>query len=200
MSAEGRASSRLERRHAPSLRNWERGGRDRLPRDFALDCGWGRLIFAHTFASNKKLAATLADEGPVPADQVRVAPGIYQGPIPPSAAELDPMTNAKRGGAMKMIYLDPPRMDLARTLSVSKAVEGLKVATSRWIKAKGDAYAAFAWQSGYAAFAVSVSNIDAVRGYIARQREHHHQLSFQDECRALFRRHGVPFDERYVWD
>ena len=91
-------------------------------------------------------------------------------------------------------------LDLARTLSVSKAVEGLKVATSRWIKAKGDAYAAFAWQSGYAAFAVSVSNIDAVRGYIARQREHHHQLSFQDECRALFRRHGVPFDERYVWD
>jgi peptide/nickel transport system substrate-binding protein len=54
---------------------------------------------------------------PVPADQVRVAPGIYDGPIPPSAAELNPAVNAVRGGVAKMVYLDPPRMDLARTLS-----------------------------------------------------------------------------------
>ena len=62
MSAEGRASSRLERRNAPSLRNWERPAGTRLPKDVVLDCGWGRLVFAHTFSSNEKLAATLADE------------------------------------------------------------------------------------------------------------------------------------------
>ncbi|MEX0899961.1 MAG: N-acetylglutaminylglutamine synthetase [Gammaproteobacteria bacterium] len=62
MSAEGRASSRLERRHAPSLRNWVSSSGHKLPGNVVLDCGWGRLIFAHTFASNKKLAATIAEE------------------------------------------------------------------------------------------------------------------------------------------
>ena len=60
MSAEGRASSRLERRNAPSLQNWQHA--HELPANVVLDCGWGRLIFAHTFASNEELAATLADE------------------------------------------------------------------------------------------------------------------------------------------
>lgn len=63
MSAEGRASSRLERRHAPSLRNWQHAGGE-LPANVVLDCGWGRLIFAHTFADNHELAETIADEQP----------------------------------------------------------------------------------------------------------------------------------------
>jgi len=56
-------------------------------------------------------------DGPVPADQVRVTPGIYDGPIPPSAAELNSAANAKYGGVSRQLYLDPPRMDLSRTLS-----------------------------------------------------------------------------------
>jgi len=58
-----------------------------------------------------------ANATPVAADQVRVVPGIYDGPIPPSAAELNPSVNAVYGGIAKMVYLDPPRMDIARTLS-----------------------------------------------------------------------------------
>ena len=53
----------------------------------------------------------------VPASEVRLKPGIYSGPVPPSAAELNPSANAKYGGVAKMRYLDPPRMDLSRTLS-----------------------------------------------------------------------------------
>jgi len=63
------------------------------------------------------VATGTGDSGPVGADQVRVPAGIYQGPVGPSAAELNPAVNAKPGGVAKMIYLDPPRMDLARTLS-----------------------------------------------------------------------------------
>ncbi|MEX2372527.1 MAG: ABC transporter substrate-binding protein, partial [Dehalococcoidia bacterium] len=44
-------------------------------------------------------------------------PGLYDGPPPPSAAEQNPAANAKYGGTLHMRYLDPPRMDLARTLS-----------------------------------------------------------------------------------
>jgi hypothetical protein len=39
-----------------------------------------------------------------------------------------------------------------------------------------------------------------VAEYIARQEEHHHAMTFQDELRALLRKHGIEFDERYVWD
>jgi hypothetical protein len=68
------------------------------------------------------------------------------------------------------------------------------------MKAQGASYPDFFWQGGYGAFSVSQSNVDAVRGYVANQEEHHRTGSFQDEFRALCRKHGVEMDERYVWD
>ena len=90
--------------------------------------------------------------------------------------------------------------DLARTVSVSQTVEDVKKASSKWIKTQGPEFAGFAWQSGYGAFAVSESNVDAVREYIAHQREHHRRKSFQEEYRQFLERHRIAFDERYVWD
>jgi len=89
---------------------------------------------------------------------------------------------------------------LGRTSSVSDVVKDIKTASSRWIKARDSRSHAFAWQSGYATFAVSASNVDKVRDYIANQAEHHKKLSFQEEYRAFLQRHRVAFDERYVWD
>jgi REP element-mobilizing transposase RayT len=90
--------------------------------------------------------------------------------------------------------------ELSRTVSVSQAVEEVKKASSKWIKTQGPKFARFAWQAGYGAFAVSESNVDAVRNYIATQQEHHRKKSFQEEYRLFLKRHGVAFDERYVWD
>ncbi len=90
--------------------------------------------------------------------------------------------------------------DLGRTTSVSKAVEDVKKSSSKWIKTQGAEFAGFAWQGGYGAFAVSGSNVEAVRQYIANQREHHRKKSYQDEFRQFLERHRIPFDERYVWD
>lgn len=89
---------------------------------------------------------------------------------------------------------------LGRTVALSKVVEDIKKSSSKWIKTQGVEYADFAWQAGYGAFAVSESNIAAVREYIADQREHHRKKSFQEEYRAFLERHHVAFDERYVWD
>ena len=58
----------------------------------------------------------------------------------------------------------------------------------------------FYWQSGYAAFSVSESMAPTVRNYIERQEEHHQTQGFQDELRVLLVKHGIEFDERYVWD
>jgi putative transposase len=58
----------------------------------------------------------------------------------------------------------------------------------------------FQWQGGYADFSVSQSNLDEVRKYIENQEEHHRKMSFQDEVRILLRKHGMPWDEKYIWD
>jgi putative transposase len=56
------------------------------------------------------------------------------------------------------------------------------------------------WQTGYGAFTVSHSAVDAVRNYIENQEQHHREMSFQDEFRGLLKRHGIQYDERYLWD
>jgi len=94
---------------------------------------------------------------------------------------------------------------LARTMAVAAVAEAVKKETSRWLKeqkpdVKDPYLVKFAWQSGYAAFSVSESNAEAVRAYVANQEEHHRRLTFQEEYRALLTKHGVAFDERYVWD
>ena len=90
--------------------------------------------------------------------------------------------------------------DLARTISISQAVEDVKKSSSKWIKTQGPEFAGFAWQAGSGAFAVSESNVETVRAYIANQREHHRTKTFQEEYRAFLERHNVAFDESYVWD
>lgn len=63
-----RTEHRLRRSKMASLRNW--GPRPDTPEvrgmadDVCLDCGWGRLIFAHTFERLAKVAEVLADEEP----------------------------------------------------------------------------------------------------------------------------------------
>jgi GNAT-family acetyltransferase (TIGR03103 family) len=58
---------RIERDRAPSIRSWKRPSEreaEQFQSDVVVDCGWGRLIFAHTFSDNLKLAHTLCGEKP----------------------------------------------------------------------------------------------------------------------------------------
>ena len=90
--------------------------------------------------------------------------------------------------------------NLSRTVTIAELVEEAKKSPSKWVKDQGPQYREFFWQSGYGAFSVSQSNVEQVRAFIATQEEHHRKVSFQDEFRALCRKHGVEIDERYVWD
>lgn len=90
--------------------------------------------------------------------------------------------------------------ELGRTISVSDAIQEVKTSTSRWLKSQSARLSDFAWQSGYGAFSVSCSNVDAVRAYIADQRGHHRTSTFQEEFLAFLERHKVKYDERHVWD
>ncbi len=89
---------------------------------------------------------------------------------------------------------------LSRKFAIMDVIEKAKTETTKWMKKQGPEYADFHWQSGYGIFSVSESNREIVRSYIANQIEHHKKFSFEDEFRALCRRHGIEIDERYVWD
>ena len=89
---------------------------------------------------------------------------------------------------------------LCATHALADVMRVLKTNSSRWVHEQWPARAGFAWQTGYGAFSVSYSNIDAVKAYIARQEEHHRSISFQEEFIAFLRRHQIEFDERYIWE
>jgi REP element-mobilizing transposase RayT len=89
---------------------------------------------------------------------------------------------------------------LSKNHALAKVVEEVKKGSSKWLKTQGEEFLEFHRQAGYGAFSVSPSNVEAVKAYIERQEEHHRKRSFQEELRAFLKRHGIEFDERYVWD
>lgn len=101
------------------------------------------------------------------------------------------------GGVADHVHIVPT---LSRTVSQAEFIERIKKTSSKWIKGLDTRYRGFFWQRGYGAFSVSPSQLEAVLEYVDGQPEHHRTRTFQEEYRELLRRHGVDFDERYVWD
>lgn len=89
---------------------------------------------------------------------------------------------------------------LSRTMSIAELIKHMKVTSSAWLKDQAPELRDFHWQAGYGAFSVSLSMKTPVTLYIANQEEHHRRRTFQEEFRLLLKRHGIEFDERYVWD
>jgi len=56
----------------------------------------------------------------------------------------------------------------------------------------------FSWQRGYGAFTVSQSNVEEVRRYIARQKEHHRKVSFRDEFIQFLQANRIEYNERFI--
>ena len=106
-------------------------------------------------------------------------------------------TAVKIGGHLDHVHM---LFGLSRTMTIAKTVEKVKVSTSIWMKTKGLDLQGFSWQHGYGTFSVAESELDSVVSYIHNQEERHATVSFQDEFRAMMKEHGIPIDERYVWD
>jgi putative transposase len=101
------------------------------------------------------------------------------------------------GGAADHIHI---LCRFSRTQTLAVLVRELKRESSKWIKTKGAGLGDFHWQDGYGAFSISPGHVGALRGYIAKQEEHHKKESFQEELRRVLKKYGVEYDERYVWD
>lgn len=89
---------------------------------------------------------------------------------------------------------------LPRTLSQAELIEQIKKTSSKWIKTLDGRFRGFFWQRGYGAFSMSPSQLDALLQYVNNQQKHHLTRTFQEEYRDLLGKHGVDFDERYIWD
>ena len=100
------------------------------------------------------------------------------------------------GGTQDHIHV---LLSLPATLPIAKAVQLIKGGSSKWIH---DTYAnlqEFAWQEGYGAFSVNVSLLEDTVHYIENQAEHHKRKTFQEEYIEFLKRHGIRYDERYVF-
>jgi REP element-mobilizing transposase RayT len=89
---------------------------------------------------------------------------------------------------------------LHRTATMAGVAEEVKKCSSKWIKTKGAEFESFAWQNGYGAFSIGQTGVERVKNYIANQKEHHAQTTFEAEYRDLLNHYGIAYDERYVWD
>jgi REP element-mobilizing transposase RayT len=99
------------------------------------------------------------------------------------------------GGTADHVHLI---VGLKPTHTLANVLRVLKRDSSKWVHEELGLQA-FAWQEGYGAFTISKSDLPSVRRYVQEQEEHHRKRSFQEEYRALLERHGISFDERYLW-
>jgi len=144
------------------------------------------LVIVHIIFSTK-------DRAPIPDRDLPRELHLYLGTV---ARNLD-CECYRAGGVSNHVHL---AIRLSRTITVAKLIEELKVASSKWLKSKSSATANFSWQRGYGTFSIGPSDLPALLAYIDTQEEHHRKFSFEDEFRALLKKYGVDFDERYMWD
>jgi len=82
--------------------------------------------------------------------------------------------------------------------ALSDVLRDLKANATGWMHDAFPALKNFSWQRGYGAFTVSQSHVEAVRRYIARQKEHHQKISFRDEFIQFLQENGIEYDERFI--
>ena len=85
------------------------------------------------------------------------------------------------------------------TVDIARFVQLIKGNSSKWIHETFPALKDLYWQESYGAFTVSPSAVPRLLDYIKRQEEHHKAVDFKQEFTALLKKHGVEYDERYIW-
>ena len=85
-------------------------------------------------------------------------------------------------------------------IAVSNMLRAIKASSSKWINDNQRTTSEFRWQRGFAAFTISKSDMPDVHRYIGNQEVHHLKISFEDEYRNFLIRHGITFEERYLFE
>ncbi len=75
--------------------------------------------------------------------------------------------------------------------SIAEIVKKVKGGSSFWINDNRLCQQKFSWQAGYAAFAVSESQVQRVFEYITNQKEHHERETFSEEYLHIIALHAL---------
>ncbi|HYM61225.1 MAG TPA: IS200/IS605 family transposase [Thermoanaerobaculia bacterium] len=86
------------------------------------------------------------------------------------------------------------------TWAIAKAMQVIKAGSSKFVHETFPKVRGFEWQEGYGAFSISISAVNETIAYIHGQEEHHRGKTFQEEYIAFLKKHGIEYDERYVFD
>jgi putative transposase len=104
------------------------------------------------------------------------------------------MTAVQVGGIADHIHV---LLILPAIMPIAKAVQLLKGGSSKWIHdTEGKP---FAWQDGYGAFTVGISQLQTTIAYIRNQEQHHRKRTFEEEFLAFLKKHDIQYDPRFVW-
>lgn len=89
-------------------------------------------------------------------------------------------------------------VSMSPTISLAEFVRRLKNSMTVWAKAHLNEFPLFCgWGEGYGAFSYSRFDIDKIKRYIIKQKEHHRMVPFADEYRQWLIENGAEIDEKY---
>ena len=89
-------------------------------------------------------------------------------------------------------------VELSSSVSLSDMVRDIKQSSSKWMKTQ-PVFCQFAgWGKEYGAFSCSATNLNRVKGYIMRQKEHHNVKTFEDEYKEIIEMSGLKWNDYYL--
>ena len=127
------------------------------------------------------------------------------------AAELQPklwtyMGGIARGEGLKALAIGGTDdhahllLSVPTTVLLANAMQHIKGNSSKWVHDTFPSTSLFGWQQGYGCFSIGISQVDETVAYIESQPEHHKKRSFEEEFVAFLKKHGIEYDERYIWE
>ena len=84
-----------------------------------------------------------------------------------------------------LLFQQNPKMAI---IDILKQVKG---GSSYWLNNQNLIEQKFGWQTGYAAYSVSESQLDVIHNYILNQKEHHKKRTFTQEYERFIELHGL---------
>ncbi|WP_194774807.1 IS200/IS605 family transposase [Pararhodonellum marinum] len=84
------------------------------------------------------------------------------------------------------------------TISVSKLIKDIKLASSDFISREGIFPKFKGWQDGYGAFTETIKAKNRLIKYIKNQEEHHKKVTFLEEYKALLEEYEIKFDPKFL--
>ena len=142
-------------------------------------------IYIHAVFSTKKHEPSLTPE-------IRERLFPYLGGI----AKSNDFLLLKAGGIESHVHL---LLSLRQDIEICRVLQLLKGGSSKWIHDNFPDLGNFAWQEGYGAFSIGISQIRKTEDYIADQIEHHRKLSFKEEYISFLKKHNIKYDDKYIF-